>query len=441
MSAVVTRFGLVLLGSFLWISHSNAEDSGKALTLEQALASVEAPHPDWQAAQADRDSAIAERDIAASRTDSSLNFEGILRSGAESTPPNTVASDNSIRLTARKTLYDFGRSSAATEAANAELNAREADLITARERRRLEVMTRYFDVLIADMQYTADNELMATVYVGFDQGRDNFTAGKISAVDLAGLETRYQDVLVKRTLSAQRQRITRALLANAMNRPEDLPGDLIDPKLEGNNRKLPEYDALISIMLENNPRLLAQREMLAASQQRLQSLRAEKGPTLDAEIQAADYSRTALTRDNLSAGLILSWPLYQGNRTDSRVAKEYAQLNKVQANADKLKMDLTQSLLETYLEIVQLQSSGRSAALKQVEHRDLVLERSRGLYEMELKSNLGTSMTDTVEANLRARRNEYQLALDFSRLEAMLGKPLVAKNINSKSGNEVKGTQ
>ena len=441
MRPVFSRVTFVLLGSLLWISYSNAEDSGKALTLEQALASIEAPHPDWQAAQAERDSAIADRDLAASRTDSSINFEGILRSGAESTPPNTVASDNSVRLTARKTLYDFGRSSAATEAANAELNAREADLITARERRRLEVMTRYFDVLIADMQYTADNELMAVVYVGFDQGRDNFTAGKISAVDLAGLETRYQDVLVKRTLSAQRQRITRALLANAMNRPGDLPGDLVDPKLESNNRKLPEYDSLINIMLENNPRLLAQREMLAASQQRLQSLRAEKGPTLDAELQAADYSRTALTRDNLSAGLILSWPLYQGNRTDSRVAKEYAQLNKVQANTDKLKMDITQSLLETYLEIVQLQSSGRSAALKQVEHRDLVLERSRGLYEMELKSNLGTSMTDTVEANMRVRRNEYQLALSFARLEAILGKPLEAKNINSKPGNEVKGSQ
>ena len=104
-------------------------------------------------------------------------------------------------------------------------------------------------------------------------------------------------------------------------------------------------------------------------------------------------------------------------------------------------MDLTQSLLETYLEIVQLQSAGRIAARKQVEHRDLVLERSRGLYEMELKSNLGTSMTDTVEANLRARRTEYLLALDFARLEAMLGRPLDAKIKDAKPLNELKGTK
>ena len=79
--------------------------------------------------------------------------------------------------------------------------------------------------------------------------------------------------------------------------------------------------------------------------------------------------------------------------------------------------------------------------MKQVEHRDLVLERSRGLYEMELKSNLGTSMTDTVEANLRARRTEYQLALSFSRLEAILGIPLEARNNKLNSGNEGKGSQ
>jgi len=33
-------------------------------------------------------------------------------------------------------------------------------------------------------------------------------------------------------------------------------------------------------------------------------------------------------------------------------------------------------------------------------------------------------MVETSDAKLRARRNEYQLALSFARLEALLGKPL-----------------
>ena len=406
--------------------------------LKEALATVDA-HPDFQAALAERNAAIADRDIASSRTDASLNLEGILRSGEQNTA-NTANTgflpDNSVRLTARKTLYDFGRSSSAQQAAASELSAREADLVTARERRRLEIMSRYFDVLLADMQFTADNELMAAVYVGFDHGRDNFAAGKISSIELAEMESHYQDTFLKRTASLQRQRIARALLANALNRPGDLPGDLVDPNLETNNRILPDYDTLLPVLLENNPRLKAQQELMAASQQRLESLRAEKGPTLDAEVQAADYTRTSALRDNLSAGLILSWPMYQGGRTDSRVAKEYAQLEKNRANLDKLKMDLTQSMLETYLDIVQLQSVGRSAAQKQVAYRDLTMERSRGLYELELRSSLGTAMTDSFEASLRVRRTEYQLALDFARLEAMLGKPLEAKYKNEAKGKK-----
>jgi hypothetical protein len=89
-------------------------------------------------------------------------------------------------------------------------------------------------------------------------------------------------------------------------------------------------------------------------------------------------------------------------------------------------MDLTQTLLETCLDISRLQSTARGAARKYTEYRDLQLERSRGLYELEMKSNLGTSMVETSDARLRSRRNEYQLALSFARLEALLGKPLSA---------------
>ena len=172
--------------------------------------------------------------------------------------------------------------------------------------------------------------------------------------------------------------------------------------------------------------------MLAASQKRMESLRSEKRPVLDAELQAADYSRPSTTRDNLSAGLILSWPLYQGNRSDSRVAREMAQFNKLQASTENLKMELTQALLETCLDITQLQSSARSAARKNIDFRDLQLERSRAYYELELKSNLGTAMVGTAAANMRARQIEYQIALSYARLEALMGSPL------SQTGNSSK---
>ena len=78
----------------------HAEEASKALTLEAALATVDT-HPDFQVALAERNAAIADRDIASSRTDTSLNLEGILRSGQQNNANTGFLPDNSVRLTAR----------------------------------------------------------------------------------------------------------------------------------------------------------------------------------------------------------------------------------------------------------------------------------------------------------------------------------------------------
>jgi len=177
-------------------------------------------------------------------------------------------------------------------------------------------------------------------------------------------------------------------------------------------------------VLEHNRLMRAQLQLLAAAQQRLAGLRHENSPSLDAELAAADYSRTSITRDSVSAGVILSWPLYQGGRIDARISREQAQFQKLQAGADKLHMQIAQSLLETLLEIQQLRDSSRPAAQEQIKYRDIALDRSRADYELELKTDLGDGMAQTLAAALRARRVEFRLALALARLQALAGKPL-----------------
>jgi outer membrane protein TolC len=419
-----------LVASLLFLAYASflhAADGAKILTFAEALTAAEASHPELILIEAEREAAAADELAAGARRDFSVNAEGILRSGRQTAADGGFASDNSLRLVGRKPLYDFGRTDAAEAAAKSETAARDANLLDARAAHRLEVMADFFDVLLADLQYSTDNEYMAVAYVNFDNAQDRFKLGQAAAADVAELEYHYQEKLVKRNASQQLQRTSRARLANAINRPGQLPGELEDPPLPGNNRVLPEYQVLLPLMLDNNPRLVAQSRLLAAAQQRLEGMRAENRPTLDAEVEAADYSRPATTRDRVRAGVVLNWPLYQGDRVNARIAREQAQFHKLQAGYDKLKMGLSQALLENWLEIEQLQKTVRGAAKKQTAFRDLALERSRAVYELELKTNLGDSMAATVEAKLRERHTEYQLALAFARLEALLGKPLEAK--------------
>lgn len=409
--------------------------TAQPLTLHQALQAAEEPHPDLKLALADQAMAQAERDLAGARSDWSLNLEAGLRQVKPTVGPDTV-SDNSLRLNARKSLYDFGRTALSAQAAGSLVEARAAGVLDTRARRQVEIMTRFFEVLLADMQFAAESEYMAVAYVNFDNGRHRLEVGQIAAADLAEIENRYQEWLVKRNASQILQRSARARLAGAMNRPGQLAADLADPDLAGNDRTLPEYEQLLPLLRAHNPRLGTLRAQLAAATQRIEAVRAEKSPALDLELEAASYSREAATRDSLKAGVVLSWPLYTGNRVDAQMAREQAQFQRLQAESEKLALELEQALLETWLELGELQRSVRPAARKNSDYRELALERARGQYEMELKTNLGDSMAATMEAKLRERKTEYQLALAFARLEALLGRPV--ENANAENKGQIK---
>lgn len=399
------------------------------LTLEQALASATAAHPDRQIAASELALSRADRAQAASRQDFSLFLEGSLRSGRR--PDGDWKPDNLGRFVAKKPLLDFGRSSQAIAAADQEIVARQSALFNVENLRRIDIMARFFDVLLADQQYVADNEFMTVAYLDWDKARERFELGSGSRPDLLRLEALYQDWRERRSASQQRMRSTRQKLANAIIL-QKLPDELVEPALKGNARPLPEYESLLPWVLQKNPRVQAAQAQVAAADARIAALRSERNPSLDAEVIGAGFSRESTTRDEISAGLVFSIPLFQGGRVDARVARELAQKERSLAELEKLKLDLAETLLATLQEIEWLRGSGRAAADKQIEYRDWALERSRAEYELELKTNLGTSMAETQAAQLRRKQVEYRLALALARLEALSGGslPPPAEGIN-----------
>lgn len=389
------------------------------LTLDEALAAVSAAHPDRRVAESELVLSRAERDQAASQKDFSLFLDGSLRSGRR--PDGDWEPDNVGRIVARKPLLDFGRSSHAIAAADQEIVARQAALFNVESLRRIDIMARYFDVLLADMQYAADNEFMAVAYVSWDNARDRFEVGQISQPELLKLDADYQDIRERRNASLQRVRSARQKLAHAMYRPGKLATELAEPALKDNARPVPEYESLLAWVMDKNPRVLALQAQVAAADARIASIRAERNPVLDAEVIGGGYSRESTTRDELSAGLVFNIPLYQGGRVDALMARERAQKERSAAELDKLRLDLADTLLATLQEIEWLRGSSRPAAERQIEYRDWVLERARAEYELELKTNLGPSMAETQVAQLRRKQVEYRLALAFARLEALSG--------------------
>ncbi|MFA5081675.1 MAG: TolC family protein [Hydrogenophilaceae bacterium] len=395
-----------------------------ALSLDEVLAQAGQPHPDLGVAEAQAELARAEQMLAESQDDFRVTLDAGLRSGRNDLNGNQFEPDHLARLNARKTLWDGGRTDLASAAARLESAGREAQLLDARAQRRLALMTRFFDVLMTDLQYAADSEFTAVAYVSWDNAKDRQQLGEISNVAMAEIEARYQEARLKRNDTLRRAREKRALLAAAMNRPDELASELLDPEIRDNDRPLPEFKYLLAALEANNPRLLAQQQLLAASQQRLAAQRAEYRPSLEFEAETAAYSRESSTRDNLRAGLNLTWPIWQGQRVDARVAREQAQFQMLQAQYERLRLDLRQSLFETREEIAFLLESERPAAKVNSTMRDWNLERAQAEYELELKTNLGTGMAETQLARMRRKAVEYRLALAWEKLAALLGQPV-----------------
>jgi outer membrane protein TolC len=320
--------------------------------------------------------------------------------------PDPSSNDSQAQLVVRKRLYDFGLSRSRREAAQQRISGAEARYLDVRQQRRLEIMQRYFDVLLADLAYTRENEALATAFVAVDKARDRNELGQLSDVELLELESRYQDARTRWTNSAGKQRATRARLAIALNRPADLPSDLEMPPAPDWPERLPEFEPLWDKVRAHSPLLAAQRAQVRAAEQALRAAQANDNPTISGEAEAGVYNRPTGSTHPLAIGLVLEIPLYQGGEHRARVAAARADLGARQAELAQTEHRLRQRLLELWLELDELKVR-RDRVRAQDDYRGLYLDRSRALYELEVRADLGDAMVQT--SAVRSREAEVQL--------------------------------
>ena len=149
------------------------------------------------------------------------------------------------------------------------MSGRQWNYLQSRQQQYIKVMTSYLDVILADLEYTRDNEAMATAYVRMDRARDRHELGQLSEIELLKTESLYQKIRQQRATSEARQRATRSRLAIALNRPGDLPANLEPPNKPVMELGDMDVNQITAAVLESNPGLKALRAELAAAEQTL----------------------------------------------------------------------------------------------------------------------------------------------------------------------------
>ncbi len=389
------------------------------LTLDYALSLADEAHPVLEMQRSRLDQRLSQQQMVAAESDWNLGLEASLRAVHPSYKSLTSTNnDSSLRLLMRKRLYDFGRSDAQQQAADAAYRGSEWSYLDARQQRRLAILGNYLDVLLADLQYIRDNESMTMGFLHWDKAKQRSEMGQLSDIEVLELESIFQQRRREWQQSQNLQRASRLKLAISLNRPTQLSNTLADPGLKL-DRELPEVNQLTEEALNSNPRLQALRQQVEAAQAQVAAAKASDGPTVHGELEAAVYNRTTSTRDPLAATLLLEVPLF-GGTGDAEVARQRALLREQQAELASAELDIRQGILDLWLEI-------RTLKIQQEEmealgaYRDLYIDRSRALYELEVKSDLGDAETQISDYRMKKAATDYDLALAWARLDALRG--------------------
>ncbi|MET0082882.1 MAG: TolC family protein [Sedimenticola sp.] len=424
---------LALLNTML---HAGEESLPEPLTLAYALSLADEAHPELEQYRARLEGARAHDDELAAADDLKFGLEAQLRVIEPSyKATNNSSNDSRLKLKLQKRLYDFGRSDAARQAAGFAIQGNHWDYIDARQQRRLEIMDNYFKVLLADLQYLRDNEVMTMAFLRWNKLQDTKETGKVSDIDLLEKESIFRRELKKRSLTENMQRVSRARLAISLNRPEQLPSELEPPALDVLKREAGELEELTRQALDNNPRLKALRARVKAAEQDVAYARAGGGPTIRGEVEAAAYNKVTGSRDPLAAALILELPLSNGGAVDAGVARKRAQLRERRAALLQAERDVRQAVLEIWMELKSLKLQVSEMEILG-DYRELYLDRSRALYELEVKSDLGDAESRIVDAQLQKMKTEFDTALAWARLDALRGSLVTAGEPVSKGEGE-----
>lgn len=395
------------------------------LTLDYVLEAMNRNHPAHEKAFAKQQLAAADRFSAESITGFRLGATLVPRAVRPVAEDETV-NDSYASISLEKRLYDFGYSSGRVAAAEAGQHAVSWQVLDLRQRRYLGLMQSYFDVLLADMRYTVDNEEMAHRYVSYDKARERHNLGQVSDVDLKKAESEYQAVLVRRSQSDAARSTSRSRLAVALNLTGYLPGNLQQPVLKNLDRKIPEYDALKEEVLQHNPLIKLSQAAMKAAEHEYQSTRAQYYPVISAGVKSTYWEREIGSRNSMQAGVKIDIPLYSGGSVKAEVVRARARLDNARAVFRQQQLDSHVAVLNMLERLQTAVAELRSARIN-LDYQDLELERRRALYEMEVQTSMGSQMTKLTEAQWQASKAEYNLELVWTELEILRGR-LLAEN-------------
>lgn len=410
---------------FVFIATVLPGHAATTLTLDEALTTALKNHPQLVEARESLNGAEARTGQAQSNYYPQISIVADWNKGR-----SYFAVQESIRSTEvgaaglylKQTLYDFGRTGGAVEAARSNRAVAEKSLDLTRQDLTLRVKSAFYLLLSAQKQVTATRETVTAREAVSEQAREFFNQGVRAKVDVARAEANLFAAKTAMIRAENNREIARLELANAMGMETLEECSLIEPT--ATELSLPERRQLQSEALQNRAELQQLTALKAAASANIKSAKSTYLPILSGTANAG-YADQDLppTGHVWGVGLNLTMPLFSGFSSVEQVREANANLNVIEARLNNLRLQIIKDAESAWLNC-----NEAFARITSTQMEVTAATESRLLAEGRYHEGVGSIIevtdaqskgVDAQTANIQARY-DYYVAL--ARLDRALGR-------------------
>jgi TolC family type I secretion outer membrane protein len=329
---------------------------------------------------------------------------------------------NTEALYLKQTIYDFGRTSGAVDAARSNRDAADKALTITRQDLTLRVRSGFYLLLAAEKQVVAVRETVKARAEVHRQAQEFFSLGIRAKVDVARAEANLFTAKTALIRAENNREIARVELANAMGMASLEERTLTEPSPV--SLALPERSQAQQEAMRNRAELQQFTALKSAASANLKSAKSSYLPILSGTASIGYADRDFPPSGNVwGMGLNLTMPLFSGFSSVEQVREANANIRAIEARQSDLKLQIIKEVESAWL-------GGNEAAARMVstEKEVAATNESQALAEGRYHEGIGSiiEVTDAQTQALDAQTAHIQAMYDYyislARLDRAVGK-------------------
>ena len=395
------------------------------LTLDEALAIALKNHPQIIEARENLNSAEARQGQARANYYPQINIAADWSRGQSyfaAQESIKLSQTNTAGLYLKQTIYDFGRTSGAVDAARGNREAVDKGLAVTRQDLTLRVNSAFYLLLAAEKQLVAVTETVRAREQVYRQAQEFFNQGIRAKVDVAKSDANLSAARTSLIRAENNLEIARLELANAMGMATLGERTPVEPSPA--LPSLPERGSSLQNALRNRAELQQFAALKSAASGNLKSAKSSYLPILSGVASVGYADRDFPPGGNVwGVGLNLTVPLFSGFSSVEQVREANANINSIEARQSNLRL-----LVVKEVESAWLGANEAVARMVSTEKEVAAADENRSLAEGRYQEGVGgiIEVTDAQSQALDAQTAHIQARYDYftalARLDRAIGK-------------------